>query len=349
MAWRHREPEAFEMMEPTRRVTLPPLAAEATPNPPSQRTRHKRRAAERQRWTSLLSPPVFDPNAPNGPQTPQWALAYCGRTLHAGMFQPDGGPGERPPRTHRGRPMHWLRSDVDSLVYFGSRLLVACWIVSALAGLAQAKAFVLKDVGRGAVGAFNTCVPQSNGDQLCEDFIVEYFIVSPNNAMQGTAVFTHYKAFIHPDGTADEFVPELGFAGVTGSYDISHLTLASMSGITLYLNDVDPITGDLTPNGRMVTLGAFVWTAASDIYVFSNDGPFGIGLPRHVVYECVTQIYNAHERFTTAHVTGTINGISVAEYGPAYLPWPGTAPADALGAVTDVRIKFITAPHSGGC
>ena len=47
MAWLHREPEAFKRVEPTRRATLPPLAAEATPNPPLQRTRRKRRAAER--------------------------------------------------------------------------------------------------------------------------------------------------------------------------------------------------------------------------------------------------------------------------------------------------------------
>jgi len=36
-----REPEAFEMVEPARGIRLPPLAAEATPNPPLQRTRHK--------------------------------------------------------------------------------------------------------------------------------------------------------------------------------------------------------------------------------------------------------------------------------------------------------------------
>ena len=35
------------MVERTRRATLPSLAAEATPNSPLQRTRQKRRAAER--------------------------------------------------------------------------------------------------------------------------------------------------------------------------------------------------------------------------------------------------------------------------------------------------------------
>ena len=47
--WRHntgnlrlrREPEAFEMVEPTRGIRLPPLTAEATPNSPLRRTRHK--------------------------------------------------------------------------------------------------------------------------------------------------------------------------------------------------------------------------------------------------------------------------------------------------------------------
>jgi len=77
--------------------------------------------------------------------------------------------------------------------------------------------------------------------------------------------------------------------------------------------------------------------------------PLRSGLPRHVVDRCSTQIYNTHERFTTAHVTGTINGVSVAQYGPTYLPWPGTGPADALGAIFDNRIKYNLSTHSPGC
>jgi len=245
--------------------------------------------------------------------------------------------------------MQSLRSNTASLRRFILQFVVVLCFGCALSGLARASAVTFQDYGRGAVGAFNTCVPQSNGDQLCEDFVVEYFIVSPNKPTEGFAQFEHYEAFIHPDGTVDEFVAELGFAAVTGSYDISHLTFASMSGVTVYLNDIDPVSGALTPNGRMATLSKFEWTAASDIYVFSNDGPFGIGLPRHFVDRCITQIYNTHERFTTAYVTGTINGISVADYGPAYLPWPGTSPADALGAIFDNRLKYVAAPHSGGC
>jgi hypothetical protein len=89
--------------------------------------------------------------------------------------------------------------------------------------------------------------------------------------------------------------------------------------------------------GWTVTLGPLEWTAASGPYVFGSDGPFGLGLRRHYVDRCVTAIYNAHAGLTTAHVTGTIDGVSVAGYGPGYLPWPGTGPADALGAIFDDR------------
>jgi len=143
---------------------------------------------------------------------------------------------------------------------------------------AWADALTMRDFGLGAVGAFNTCTAQPNGDQLCEDLNVEYF-VSGANSQQGVAVFTHFRAFIHPDGTATELAPELGFSDVTGSYDNGRLTFASMSGVTLDLNDVDPSTGELTPNGRTVILGAFEWVAASGVYVFGNNGPFGAVFP----------------------------------------------------------------------
>jgi hypothetical protein len=134
---------------------------------------------------------------------------------------------------------------------------------------------------------------------------------------------------------------------VTGSYDRSRLTFARTAGATLGLYDIDAATGDLVPNGRTATLGPFKWTAASTIYVFGNDGPFGFGLPRHYVDRCVTEVSNAHERFTTAHVTGTIDGVSVETFGRSYLPWPGTGPADALGAIFDNRFTVRVASHPG--
>jgi hypothetical protein len=162
--------------------------------------------------------------------------------------------------------------------------------------------------------------------------------------------YEHYAAVIHPDGTLDEFVAEVGFStDINGSYDRSRLTFARVGGATLDLYDIDPATGDLIPNGRNATLGPFEWTAASGIYVFGNDGPFGFGLPRHFVDRCVTQIENAHERFTTAHVTGTIDGTSVDAYGPSYLPWPGTGPDDALGAIFDNRFTLLVASHAPDC
>lgn len=213
---------------------------------------------------------------------------------------------------------------------------------------ARAAAQTLQDFGNGAVGAFLNCIPLSNGDQLCEDFVVQYFAV--RNTGYGTAVFSHGQAYVHPDGTYDTLVDEFAFIdGVPGTYDISHLTFASMSGMVLTLNDYDSSTGSGTPNGRTVVLGPFQWTAASDPYVFPNDGPFSNGSPRHYVDHCITEVYNTHEVFTTAHVTGTINGVSVALYGPEYLPWPGTGPADALGAIFRTRITGVVATHPPGC
>ena len=227
---------------------------------------------------------------------------------------------------------------------------LACSAVLSMSPAARAAADLkIHDFGRGAVAAYSVCTPQPNGDALCEDFIVQYYVGSRSTGV-GTVVLEHYKAFIHPDGTATEFVAEVGFTNdVSGSYDNSRLTFAHMSGATVDLNDIDPATGALTPNGRTVTLGLFEWTAASGINVFGNDGPFGFGLPRHFVDRCVTQIENAHERFTAARVTGTINGVSVDAYGPSYLPWPGTGPGDALGAIFDNRITIIVASHAPGC
>src|ERR1041385_4482600 len=195
--------------------------------------------------------------------------------------------------------------------HLGLVLAIVSSVGLAMPQYAGAAAFGFRDFALGAVGAFSTCAAQPNGDQLCEDLDVEYFASGPNS-QQGLAVFVHYRAFIHPDGTATELFPEVGFGDVTGSYDNSRLTFASMSGVTLDLNDFDPSTGELTPNGRIVVLGPFDWVAASGVYVFGNDGPFGEGLPRHITDLCVTQNYNTQQRFTTAHVTGTINGVSVA-------------------------------------
>lgn len=227
-------------------------------------------------------------------------------------------------------------------------LTLACLLALIPATRAWGHADAIQDFGRGAVGAFNTCASQPNGDYLCNDFIVQYF--ADQNTVTGAACFEHYEAFVHPDGTADEFVAEFGCTyPVSGAYDAPRLTFARMSAATISLNVLDPSTGAVTPNGRTAILGPFEWVAASDIYVFGRDGPFGLGLPHLLVERCATQIYNTHERFPTAHVTGTINGISVAEYGPSYLPWPGTGPADALGAIFDLRINHVAASHSGGC
>lgn len=223
---------------------------------------------------------------------------------------------------------------------------------------APATHFVLNHWGYGAVGAFNTCVPEGPDSMLCQDYFVyysKYGITRGDSSPAGQPAlvlgYAHYAAHIFSDGTVDEFIAETGQAsGVTGSFDRAQLTFAHVQGASINLGDINPETGRVTPNGRTVTLGAFTWTAASDVYIFGNNGPFNFGLPRWYVDHCLTQISNNHNRFTTAHVTGTIDGTSVTEFGMAYLPWPGTGPADAYGAIYDNRFTLVMQGHAHpGC
>jgi hypothetical protein len=224
---------------------------------------------------------------------------------------------------------------------------------SALAASRPHEHFVLNHWGRGAVGAFDTCARESANSQLCQDFFVSYVEFGQTRAGSSPAgeglvlIYEHYAAHILSDGTVNEFIAEIGTApGVPGTFDIGRLRFAHVQAATLALSDIDPDTGDLTPNGRIVHLGAFDWTAASRVYVFGNDGPFQLGPPRFKD-RCFTQIVNNHDRFTTAHVTGTIDGTSVTKYGMAYLPWPGTGPADAYGAIFNDRFSLVQQAHGG--
>lgn len=236
----------------------------------------------------------------------------------------------------------------------GMLAVLAAALVACMAPAAHAAADVrINHWGTGAVATFSECTSLGGGDHFCEDRFVSYF-ADYGSAGTGEAhsspelVYEHYAAFIPADGEADEVVAEIGFAeDAPGAYDRARLSFTRSAGATMDLFDVS--TGDAVPNGRTVTLGPFAWTAASSPYVFGNDGPFGFGLPRHYVDRCVTAIENAHERFTTAHVTGTIDGVSVANYGPGYLPWPGTAPTDALGAIFDNRFTVRVVSHSPTC
>jgi hypothetical protein len=231
-------------------------------------------------------------------------------------------------------PIHSREVVAGSLgAWIGLLVGASFGIPSAASAAAELK---INHFGTGAVAAYATCTPQPNGDEFCEQFVVTYGRAGSTrdgeaHSQPGVAL-EHFEAFIHSDGTATEVV-ETGFTeDVNGSYDRSHLKFARMGGATLALNDVDPVTGELTPNGRSATLGPFEWIAASGIHVFGNDGPFGFGLPRHVVDRCGTQIENAH-----------------AELGPAYLPWPGTGPDDARGAIFDNRFNVRIVSHGPGC
>ena len=232
------------------------------------------------------------------------------------------------------------------------RLCIVFTLVTALSSAAaHAARAAFQDFAQGAVGAWNTCTPRPNGDLLCSDFHVFYYADQSNTT--GAACFEHFEALIHPDGTADELPPEFGCAyPVGGAYDRSSLSFARMGGVTIALDVVNETTGEVTPTGRSVVLGPFEWTAASGVYVYGNDGPFPFGFdmpPRLLVDPCATAVFNRHQRFTTARVSGSIDGISVAAYGAAYLPWPGTGPSDALGAVFDLRLNIVSASHARSC
>ena len=229
-----------------------------------------------------------------------------------------------------------------SIAFFAASFVLLLWPRTA-----AAETLNIHDFGSGAVAAYSNCELQPNDDYLCDDFIVEYYMRAGASRI-GTLFVEHFRAFIHPDGTADEVVAEIGFADVPGYYDRARLAFAGMSGATLDFNDVDPVTFELTPNGRTVTVGPFEWTAASGVYVFGSDGPW-FGPPHLYVDRCVTQVQNGHNRFATAHVTGTIDGVSVDNFGPSFLPWPGTGPGDALGAIFDNRINVVIASHVPGC
>ena len=216
---------------------------------------------------------------------------------------------------------------------------------------------VINHWGTGAVAAFSTCQPEAGGTIVCHDQFVTYGVdgfTRSNQPPPGQSLaalsYEHYAARFYPDGAVDEFIAEFGFTTSTqGFFDAERLTSAWVSGGTIDLYDIDVDSGTLIPNGRVVTLGPFQWVAASQIYVFGNDGPGGFGLPRRYVDRCVTALDNAHERFTAARVTGTIDGISVATFGEAYLPWPGTGPADARGIIYNNRFNVIQETHGPGC
>jgi len=215
---------------------------------------------------------------------------------------------------------------------------------------------ILNHRAAGAVAAFTRCVPAGASDQICETFVIEYTTssvtpVGPQASPLARGLdYEHYAAVVHPDGSVDEFIAEFGgIPAPPGDFDRARLSFAWVDGGTIDLFNYDATTGQLVANGRKVTLGRFTWTAASGVYVFGNDGPFGFGLPRFYIDRCSTQISNGHERFTAARVTGTIDHVSVTTLDEAYLPWPGTGPDDARGAVFDNEFTITQQAHGPNC
>jgi hypothetical protein len=216
--------------------------------------------------------------------------------------------------------------------------------------------FQAKEFAEAAIIVFSTCpfgdwTPTE--DTICEDFQVFFGRASATvgggpvdrASAPFLAEYLHVTSVAHPDGTGDLLSIELGnTADVSGSLDSVGLTFARMEGATLHLNDLDPVTGTLTPNGRTATLGPFTWTAATDIYRFGNDGPLGQPLP-DVRTRCQTTITNTNQMFTAAYVTGSVNGVPITNYFLGQPP-PG-APPDAHGAI--FHLWFHVLDFSHGC
>lgn len=56
------------------------------------------------------------------------------------------------------------------------------------------------------------------------------------------------------------------------------------------------------------------WTAATDRFVYGNDGPANHGLQRHFNDKCNTTIYNVHQKFRFATMSGYLNGQAIQTY-----------------------------------
>ena len=78
------------------------------------------------------------------------------------------------------------------------------------------------------------------------------------------------------------------------------------------------------------------WTPLSDRQQYGNDGP-ALDFPKHLVTDCFTLVGQAHQKFTIATMTGTLNGQPVQSY-----TW-------SRASIFNNRFLFITAPHGPNC
>jgi hypothetical protein len=248
----------------------------------------------------------------------------------------------------------------------GGRALVLVVLVAAmataivLASGPQAKAanshtFHSREPAQGANALYSTC-PFDDGTippntSVCDDYLVWYFRANPvlgggalGMAQQPfVARFEHFRWDVIEDRLISYAFGET--PDVVGSYDKTHLSYAHFDGATVEMNNVDLQTGEATPTGETVTLGPFTWTAATGIYRFGNDGPTFDDEAPDVRDRCHTTVTHAHQRFTIAHVRGTVEGLQLDTlYTQQFLPGQ---PENTPGAIFNNHFHVIDVAHGG--
>jgi hypothetical protein len=194
------------------------------------------------------------------------------------------------------------------------RLALALGILismAAIPGAAAADGFDFRHLRVFALGAFGNYTACSFQPEVkCEQWVFLVFqeprvyeggsgIAKPHTQW---TVFLEHATFVFHAGQEEPEVLTDAF-GVTADVDVSvdaqHLTfLHAVSDVPM--DDGTSISLDLT------------WTAASERFVFGNDGPLNAveGLTRFTKTDCGAEINNAHQKFVYANYSGTIDGLA---------------------------------------
>jgi hypothetical protein len=229
-------------------------------------------------------------------------------------------------------------------------VLVACLLT---APIAAASPFHFKEFAQGALVSWTSC-PGADAPGIptvCHDYSLYYArfdstvgvgaVGALNRGKEPfVAQYEDHEYVLFPNGDAEELSLVYGSsADVVGFYDKTHLTTAGMGAVTIQLIDINLETGDETPTGRSVALGAFRWMAASPIYRYGNDGP-DFGGERHVSNRCQTFNANFHQRFTLGYVTGSVDGVPLTDL--TTVPQnTELEPSDAPGGIFNNGLRIV--------
>ena len=220
-------------------------------------------------------------------------------------------------------------------------LLVTLLAFAVLAPAAHAgEAFVVRHpVYGGAEALFGTCPDDSTlppAGYVCED---TYVIVARTTAVIGGGsiakpatpwtIFTETARLVF-DGTEEPQVTVLrtgGLAGpgVTATVDTTHLQTASAEA-TVPMSD-----------GTTFDFAATWQTRGDGRFVFGNDGPAAD--LQSIRTRCLTLNALAHQKFTFATMSGTLNGQPIRSYSAF----------DFDATIFNNSFKLVEVQHGDGC